>query len=93
MDAIAELESRRRALAHEAKAHILRRLRGELDVVQLTDIATELQRRGEQIEAELVAARYGHGPDDPDGSGGVREPVRPRPPSRGPGIAVVPPRE
>ena len=88
MDAIAELGSRSRALAQEAKALILGQIRDGRPIEQ--NQVKELQREAEQIDAELQAAYDRGGSDD---GGGVREPVRPRPPSRGPGIAVVPPRE
>jgi hypothetical protein len=88
MDAVVELESRRRALAKEAKALILGRIRDgrrtDIDHNQLKELIHE----AEQIDDELEAAYYRGGNDD----GGDREPVRPQPPSRGPGSAVEPPR-
>jgi hypothetical protein len=89
MDAVAELEARRRALAREVKALIKGRIRdgrpaGDTDHNQLK----ELMHEGERIDDELEAAYYRGGSD---GGGGVREPVRPQPPSRGPGSTIVPP--
>jgi len=87
MDAFAELESRRRALVQEAKALILGQIRDGRPIEQ--NQLKEFQDEVEQNAAELEAAFRG----GPDGSGGVREPVRPQPPSGGPRSAVVPPRD
>jgi hypothetical protein len=90
MDAVAELEACRRALARKVKALINGRIRDgrpaeDIDHNQLKELIHE----AEQIDDELEAAYYRGGPD---GDGGVREPVSPQPPSRGPGTTIEPPR-
>jgi len=89
MDAVAELESRRRALAKEAKALILGRIPDGRTIEDEHNQLNDLLHEAEQIDDKLEAAYYRRGPD---GGGGVREPVRPQPPSRGPGSAIEPPR-
>jgi hypothetical protein len=89
MDAVVELESRRRALAQEVKALIQGRIRdGRRTGIDHNQLK-ELMHEGERIDDELEAAYYRGGSD---GGGGVREPVRPQPPSRGPGSAIESPR-
>jgi hypothetical protein len=88
MDAVVELESRRRALAKEAKALILGRIRDGRPIEDERYQLNDLLHEAEQIDDDLEAAYYRRGPD---GGGGVREPVRPLPPSRGPGSAIEPP--
>jgi hypothetical protein len=90
MDSVAELESRLRALTQDVKALILRSVRDERQPTQdERNQLEELHHQGEQLKDKLEAA-YCEGGSD--GGGGVREPVRPQPPSRGPGSAVEPPR-
>jgi hypothetical protein len=89
MDAVAELESRLRARSEDAKALILRAVRDERQPTEdERNQLEELHHEVEQLKDELEAAFYRGGNDD----GGDREPVRPQPPSRGPGSAVEPPR-
>jgi hypothetical protein len=90
MVAVAELESRLRARSEDVKVLILRAVRDERQPTEdERNQLEELHREGEQIKDELEAAYYRGGSDD---GGGVREPVRPQPPSRGPGSAIEPPR-
>jgi hypothetical protein len=86
---IAELTFRRRALAREGKALVLRHIRTGQPI---EDEVQRLFDQTGQIDAELEAA-YRRGPDDDsDNGGGVRQPVRPYPPASGPGSAVEAPR-
>jgi hypothetical protein len=88
MDAVAELESRLRALTEDVKVLILRAVRDERQPTEYErNQLEELHREGEQIKDELEAAFYRGGRDD---DGEDRVPVRPRPPSRGPGSAIEP---
>jgi hypothetical protein len=89
MDAVAELEFRRRALAKEAKALILGRIHDGRPIEDEHNQLNDLLHGADQIDDELEAAYYRRGPD---GGGGVREPVRPQAPSRGPGSAIEQPR-
>jgi hypothetical protein len=90
MDAVAELKSRLRARTQDAKVLILRAVRDERRPTEdERNQLEELQNEVEKINDELEAAYYRGGSDD---GGGVREPVRPQPPYRGPGSAVESPR-
>ena len=89
MDSVAELESRLRALTQDVKVLILRAVRDERQPTEdERNQLEELHHEVEKIKDELEAAFYRGGRDDGDD----RVPVRPRPPSRGPGGAVEPPR-
>jgi hypothetical protein len=89
MDAVGELESRLRARSQDAKVVILRAVRDERQPTQdERNQLEELHHEVEQIKEDLEAAYYRGGSED---GGGVREPVRPQPPSRGPGSAIGPP--
>ena len=90
MDAVGELESRLRARSEDAKALILRTVRDERQPTENErNQLRKLHREVGKIKDELEAAFYRGGRED---GGGVREPVRPQPPSRGPGSAIEQPR-